>query len=75
MTTTFEVGKTYKTIASISNFMMRTACKVVERTAETITLVEEYEETPVVVPVQRLIDNYGNLFEFAKYLGDNLYSY
>lgn len=75
MTTTFEVGKIYKTEPRISNLMMRTACKVIERTSETITIVEEYEELPVIVPVKKLIDNYGNRFEYAKYLGDNLFSY
>ena len=77
MTTTFEIGKTYKTAADVRSYMLRTACTVVARTINSIAIVEEYEDdmNPVVIPVQRVIDQYGNRFEIAKYLGENLFSY
>ena len=75
MTTNFEIGKTYKTSASASNLMMQTACNVIDRTKDTITIVEEYEEMPVTIQVKKMMDRYGNRFEWAKYLGDNLFSY
>ncbi len=77
MKTIFEVGKLYNAVADATKLLLKTPCRIIERTNDSITLVEEYEENmkPVVVPIQKFIDRYGNRFEFAQYLGDNMYSY